>query len=70
MAPDHVDRLMQRLRLRRAGWNLGEVGTAGGRWLVAGTNGENLLKVEGATPAEAWRRACQAAEGVGMLRRE
>ncbi len=67
MLADEVERLM--LRLKRAGWNVGEVGTAG-RWLVTGSNGENRLKVEGDNPAEAWHRACQAAEGMGMLRRE
>jgi hypothetical protein len=67
MPPDEVEVLM--VRLRRAGWNLGEVGTAGGRWLVSGSNRENLFRAEGSTPAEEWKRACQAAEGLGMLRR-
>jgi hypothetical protein len=34
---------------------------------VDATNGENKLRVEGATPAEAWHRAVEAAAAVGML---
>ena len=54
-------------RLHRAGWSVGDVGTSGGGWLVTGTNGENVLKAWGWTPAEAWYRACQEAAAVGML---
>jgi hypothetical protein len=34
---------------------------------VDGSNGENRLKVDGATPAEAWHRAVEAAAACGML---
>jgi len=53
-------------RLRRAGWSVGEVGTAAG-WLVTGSNGENLLEGRGGGQAEDWWRACLAARAVGML---
>jgi hypothetical protein len=36
-------------------------------WQVDGPNGENRLRVEGATPAEAWARAVEAAVAAGML---
>ena len=36
-------------------------------WLVTGANGENVLEARGATQAEAWHRACQQAESLGML---
>jgi hypothetical protein len=58
-------------RLHRAGWSVGEVvvfGEVGKRWLVSGVNGENVIEAEGDTQAEAWYRACQQAEAVGMLR--
>jgi hypothetical protein len=40
-----------------------------GRYIhqVDGSNGENELRVEGATPAEAWHRAVEAAAACGML---
>jgi hypothetical protein len=53
-------------RLHRAGWSIGDVGTAT-RWLVSGTNGENLIRAEGKSRAEAWWRACEQAAAVGML---
>jgi hypothetical protein len=53
-------------RLHRAGWSIGEVGTATG-WLVIGTNGENSVKAAGRTQTEAWWNACQQAQAVGML---
>ncbi len=59
-------------RLHRAGWSVGDVrllGTGGPRWLVTGHNGENALSARGATQAEAWHRACEQAEAMGMLRR-
>jgi len=34
---------------------------------VDGSNGENKLRVESSTPAEAWFRAVEAAAAVGML---
>jgi hypothetical protein len=58
-------------RLHRSGWSCGEAAFTGssGRsvWQVDGSNGENRLKVQGATPAEAWYRAVEAAAAVGML---
>ena len=54
-----------RARLHAAGWSLGEA--AGRRWLVSGTNGENVLLAAGDTQAEAWHRACEQAAAVGML---
>ena len=57
-------------RLHRAGWSVGEVVTSGGSVVVTGTNGENALKAWGATPAEAWHKACEQAAAVGMLARE
>jgi hypothetical protein len=56
-------------RLKRAGWSVGHVGTAAG-WLVCGTNGENALRAEAPTLAEAYRRACYQAELCGMVGRE
>jgi hypothetical protein len=53
-------------RLRRAGWSVGEAGSAT-RWVVTGTNGENMIQAEGCTQAEAWWLACQQARAVGML---
>jgi hypothetical protein len=58
-------------RLHRSGWSCGEAAFIGslGRtvWQVDGSNGENRIRVEGATPAEAWWWAVEAAAGVGML---
>jgi hypothetical protein len=53
-------------RLRRAGWSVGDVGTAT-RWLVSGANGENVLFAEARGRAEAWHQACEQAVAVGML---
>ena len=53
-------------RLRRAGWSVGEVGTASG-WLVTGSNGENRVQAHGRTQREAWWRACEQGGAVGML---
>jgi hypothetical protein len=36
-------------------------------WLVSGANSENRIHAEGQTQSEAWWRACQQAEAVGML---
>ena len=55
-------------RLHRAGWSLGETGSAG-RWLVTGSNGENQISATGASQAEAWHRAVEQAEALGMLAR-
>jgi hypothetical protein len=53
-------------RQHRAGWSVGDYGTAT-RWVVSGANGENLLYAEGGSPGEAWWRACEQAAAVGML---
>ena len=53
-------------RLHRAGWSVGDVGTATA-WIVSGTNGENMVYTEGKTRAEAWYKATLQAEAVGML---
>jgi hypothetical protein len=55
-------------RLHRAGWSV-EDAAAGGRWLVTGTNGENLIRAVARTQTEAWRLAVEQAAAVGMLRR-
>jgi hypothetical protein len=39
-------------RLRRAGWSVGEAGSAT-RWQVSDNNGENAIFAEGRTQAEA-----------------
>jgi hypothetical protein len=54
-------------RLQRAGWSVGEVRLADGQWVVTGSNGENRIEAQGAGQAEAWHRACEQAEAVGML---
>jgi hypothetical protein len=58
-------------RLRRAGWNCGEAGFSGaaGRYVhqVDGRKGDHQIVGRGATPAEAWHRAVEAATAVGML---
>ena len=59
-------------RLHAAGWSVGEVRllTADGFvWQVDGANGENARLARAATQAEAWRRACEQARSLGMLRR-
>jgi len=58
-------------RLHRAGWSIGDVVVrdAEGRtgWLVSGHNGENAIRAEGPTQAEAWRDALDQARTLGML---
>src|SRR6202035_4582523 len=57
-------------RLRRAGWSVGDAAFGPDdalTWLVTGNNGENVLKAEGRTRAEAYWRACVQAREVGML---
>jgi hypothetical protein len=60
-------------RLHRAGWSIGDVAFRDdeGRlvWLVSGSNGENLIRAEGATRDEAWGRAIDQARALGMLGR-
>jgi hypothetical protein len=57
---------VSRARLHRAGWSIGETGTAKG-WLVTGQNGENSIRAQGATQKEAWHRTVEQARAVGML---
>ena len=58
-------------RLRRSGWSFGWCSVVrsgeGECFLVDGTNGENALRAEAATLAEALRLACGQARAVGML---
>ena len=54
-----------RARLHRAGLSIGET-AATGEWLVTGANGENAISATGETQAEAWHRAIEQAEAVGM----
>jgi hypothetical protein len=59
-------------RLKADGWTVGyarTVGPAGPFWQVSGGNGGNQIRASGRTLAEAYWRACQQAEAVGMLRR-
>jgi hypothetical protein len=59
------------LRLKRAGWSVGDAAFAGEKgttWLVSGTNGENLIRTWGATQGAAWEEAIRQAREVGMLR--
>jgi hypothetical protein len=59
-------------RLHCSGWSVGEAAflTSDGRimWLVSGMNGENVVQAHGATQAEAWWRAVEQAQAVGMVR--
>jgi len=45
--------------------------SGGGRlvWQVDGQNGENLIRADGASQVEAWHRAVEQAEALGMLGR-
>jgi len=59
-------------RLNRAGWSVGDVRVitaSGPAWVVTGANGENVIEARAPTQTEAWHRACQQAEALGMLRR-
>jgi hypothetical protein len=59
-------------RLVRSGWTMRKIRfeANSGRmvWRVGGHNGENEITSEGATPAEAWHRAVEAASACGMLK--
>jgi hypothetical protein len=67
MTPQHYRSVDESFaRLHHAGWSIGETGGAG-VWLVIGSNGENVIKAEGKSQAEAWYRATLQAEAVGML---
>jgi hypothetical protein len=57
-------------RLHAVGWSVGDarlLTAAGPRWLVTGSNGENVIEAEGRTQAGAWHRACEQARALGML---
>jgi hypothetical protein len=57
-------------RLSRAGWMISSAGIGApraDRWLLCGTNGENVLVAGGDTLEEAYWRACIQARAVGML---
>jgi hypothetical protein len=58
-------------RLHRSGWSCGEAGFThpDGRYVhqVDALKGDQPIRAEGATPAEAWWRAVEAAAAVGML---
>jgi hypothetical protein len=58
-------------RLHRSGWSMVLavfVGPSGATvWRVDGSNGENLIRVVGMTPDEAWHGAVLAAAACGML---
>ncbi len=59
-------------RLHAAGWSIGDtaffdVERGGIVHVVIGSNGENQIRAEGKTVAEAWRRALDQAGAVGML---
>jgi hypothetical protein len=58
--------------LDRAGWTTGERAIAtvvGVRYLVDGTNGENTIRAEATTSADAWLQAVEQATSLGMLGR-
>jgi hypothetical protein len=58
-------------QFHRAAWSIGDFaahdGAGGLIWLVWGSNGENLIRAEGATRDEAWARAVEQARSLGML---
>jgi hypothetical protein len=57
--------------LHRAGWSLGEVALKlpDGRhvWYVNGTRGENVIRAQHPTQADAWRDAVDQARTMGAL---
>jgi hypothetical protein len=60
------------IRLKRAGWSVGDAafaGVKGATWLVSGSNGENLIRAWGPTQGEAWAEAVRQAREIGMDRR-
>jgi hypothetical protein len=59
-------------QLHAAGWSIGETAfvdleRGGIVHVIIGTNGENQIRAEGETAAEAWYRALGQAAEVGML---
>ena len=57
--------------LHRAGWTISSTAFAttdgGSVWVVSGHNGENLIRADAETEAEAWHRAVDQARSVGIL---
>lgn len=69
-APNPTDDAVD--QLHRAGWNIGSAAFTdrageGLAWIVSGSNGENRIRAEGATAAEAWAAALQQAGSLGMV---
>lgn len=59
-------------QLHQAGWNIGSAAFTdrageGLVWIVSGSNGENQIRAEGATAAEAWTAAIDQARACGLL---
>jgi len=58
-------------KLHHAGWSIGSTAyrtaACGLEWAVEGWNGENIVRADGRTEAEAWRAAFGQAQGLGML---
>jgi hypothetical protein len=57
------------VKLHWAGWSIGCVATAQGTWIVSGANGENVIHAEGDTETQAWQRAFEQADSLGMMGR-
>jgi hypothetical protein len=59
--------------LHRSGWSMGDAAASDGAgrllWIVSCSAGENLIRAEGTTAAQAWGRAVEQARGLGMLGR-
>jgi len=55
-------------RLRLAGWHLGEY-ACGSTWVVEGFLGENQIRATGTNQREAWQRAFEQAESIGLAGR-
>ena len=72
---DQSDEITEALgQLHVSGWSIGDtafydVERGGVVRVVIGSNGENQIRAEGETTAEAWRVALDQATAVGMLRR-
>jgi len=60
---------LPRARLHRAGLSICETARDRGL-LVTGANGENAISVKGRSQAEAWHRAVEQAEAVGLVWRD
>jgi hypothetical protein len=60
------------VRLHASGWSIGDarfLTRDGLRWRVLGSNGENVIDATGVTQSEAWHRAVEQAQSLGMLGR-